>query len=321
MLLTDVVMPDMQGPELAERLRSVRPDLRVLFMSGYASSQLGGAALTTDSTHFIQKPFTMTELARSLERVLRPALAADKTRAGTARDSGRLFFAPRSLDFRARRALEGTMAIRLPLFRPELDPVDRIEIPTPCSVPWDSMYGDGRIRHCGSCRKNVYNVAELTRAQARTLIASREPVCLRIYRRPDGTVVTNDCWSRLRAARRRGMWAFLVMLVIVGWAQLAAMIVGLAGLRRLVLQPVMGGARPARTLPAPPRVEPPLPFEEAFPVPLPYLGELKGGSLMGGAIGTSQGLLGLPMDRPRHHEKTKPKKSEAAGHLMGRLGL
>jgi hypothetical protein len=32
------------------------------------------------------------------------------------------------------------MAIRLPLFRPELDPVDHIEIPTPCSVPWDSMY-------------------------------------------------------------------------------------------------------------------------------------------------------------------------------------
>ena len=102
------------------------------------------------------------------------------------------------------------MAIRLPLFRPEPDPVDRIEIQTPCSVPWEGMYGDQHVRHCGSCRKNVYNVTELTRAQALELIASREPVCLRIYRRPDGTVVTNDCWSRLRAARRRGMWALLV---------------------------------------------------------------------------------------------------------------
>ena len=73
MLLADVVMPDMRGPELAERLRSVQPDLRVLFMSGYASSQVAGAHLTADSTHFIQKPFTMTELARSLERVLQPA--------------------------------------------------------------------------------------------------------------------------------------------------------------------------------------------------------------------------------------------------------
>ena len=148
------------------------------------------------------------------------------------------------------------MAIRLPLFRPEPDPVDRIEIQTPCSVPWDSMYGDERIRHCGSCRKNVYNVAELTRAQATALIASREPVCLRIYRRPDGTVVTNDCWSRLRAARRRGMWAFLVMLVIVAWAQVAAMFVGVAGLRRLIPHRVIGSSPLAAAMVAPPSPSP-----------------------------------------------------------------
>jgi hypothetical protein len=148
------------------------------------------------------------------------------------------------------------MAIRLPLFRPEPDPVDRIEIQTPCSVPWDSMYGDERIRHCGSCRKNVYNIALLTRAQATALIASREPVCLRIYRRPDGTVVTNDCWSRLRAARRRGMWAFLVMLVIVAWAQVAAMFVGVTGLRRLIPHRAMGSSMLAPAMVAPPPPSP-----------------------------------------------------------------
>ena len=154
------------------------------------------------------------------------------------------------------------MAIRLLLFRPELDPVDRIEIPTPCSVPWDSMYGDRRVRHCGSSPKNVYKVAEFTRAQALELIASREPVCLRIYRRPDGTVVTNDCWSRLRAARRRGMWAFLAMLVIVGWAQLAAMFVGIAGLRRLVPRPATGSAPVAPVTAGKPIMRP-----AAFPPP------------------------------------------------------
>jgi hypothetical protein len=153
------------------------------------------------------------------------------------------------------------MAIRLPLFRPELDPVDRIEIQTPCTVPWDSMYGDERIRHCGSCRKNVYNVAELTRDQAMALITSRERVCLRVYRRPDGTVVTNDCWSRLRAARRRGMWAFLVMLVIVAWAQVAAMFVGIAGLRRLIPHRTMGS-----TMPVPAIVTTPLPVPPPIPV-------------------------------------------------------
>ena len=80
----------------------------------------------------------------------------------------------------------------------------------------------------------------LTRAQALELIASREPVCLRIYRRPDGTVVTNDCWSRLRAARRRGMWAFVAMLATVRWVQLVAMFVGIASLMRLVLRPATG---------------------------------------------------------------------------------
>ncbi len=214
------------------------------------------------------------------------------------------------------------MAIRLPLFRPELDPVDRIEIPTPCSVPWDSMYGDERIRHCGSCRKNVYNVAALTRAQAMELIVSREPVCVRIYRRPDGTVVTNDCWSRLRAARRRGMWAFLVMLVIVGWAQLAAMFIGLAGLRRLVLSPMMGGATAARAVPAPRPVEPAPPFDEAFPVPPPTLEDLTGGAFMGGLIGPSNDGFGLPRafknSQPRH-KKAKPPNDDPSGLIvMGR---
>jgi hypothetical protein len=211
------------------------------------------------------------------------------------------------------------MAIRLPLFRPELDPVDRIEIPTPCSVPWDSMYGDERIRHCGSCRKNVYNVAALTRAQAMDLIVSREPVCVRIYRRPDGTVVTNDCWSRLRAARRRGMWAFLVMLVIVGWAQLAAMFIGLAGLRRLVLSPMMGGAKAERTLPAPRPVAPAPPFEEAFPVPPPTLEDAMGGAFMGGLIGPSNDGFGLPRDfkNPQtRHKKAKLTKGEPSGLIV-----
>jgi hypothetical protein len=169
------------------------------------------------------------------------------------------------------------MAIRLPLLQPGLDPVDRIEIPTPCSVPWDSMYGDQRVRHCGSCRKNVYNISEMTRAQALELIASREPVCVRIYRRPDGTVLTNDCWSQLRAARRRGMWAFLAMLVIVGWAQLAAMFVGVAGLRRLIAKPAPGSSAVAPVTAGAPTVryaDPPVRFDDGFAagshLPLPF---------------------------------------------------
>jgi DNA-binding NtrC family response regulator len=71
LLLSDVVMPDMPGPELGARLRAMRPGLRVLYMSGYAPSLAGGVDMSLDSTHFIQKPFTMTELARSVEKIMR----------------------------------------------------------------------------------------------------------------------------------------------------------------------------------------------------------------------------------------------------------
>lgn len=67
------------------------------------------------------------------------------------------------------------------------------------------------------------------------LIGTREGrLCVRFYRRRDGTVVTADCWARLRAARRKGALAFLAMLVIVGVTQFFAMLTGVAGFSRLV---------------------------------------------------------------------------------------
>src|SRR6185436_2363339 len=57
LLLTDVVMPDMPGPELAARLRERRPDLRVLFMSGYADDRLSVQGVLAEGVHLISKPF------------------------------------------------------------------------------------------------------------------------------------------------------------------------------------------------------------------------------------------------------------------------
>lgn len=126
--------------------------------------------------------------------------------------------------------------------------LDALEVQTPCDVPWSSMQGDNRVRFCGHCRQNVYNIEVLARAEAVRLIGAREGrVCVRFHRRPDGTVVTADCWTRLRAARRKGLLAFAVMLVIVGAAQLFAMLTGLSGLRRLGAQ----GGLPAPCDPVP----------------------------------------------------------------------
>ena len=69
LLLTDVVMPLMSGPDLARRARSIRPGLRVLLMSGYARESLDREALGLDAG-FLAKPFTPGRLAAAVRSVL-----------------------------------------------------------------------------------------------------------------------------------------------------------------------------------------------------------------------------------------------------------
>jgi two-component system, cell cycle sensor histidine kinase and response regulator CckA len=68
LLLTDVVMPGMKGPELANRLRAMRPGLRVLMMSGYAADVVTGQDLKDGS--LVAKPFSPASLARAVRGAL-----------------------------------------------------------------------------------------------------------------------------------------------------------------------------------------------------------------------------------------------------------
>ena len=80
--------------------------------------------------------------------------------------------------------------------------LDEIKIATPCTASWDNMTGDERTRFCGQCKKNVYNISDMSRAQAEKLfIESEGKACLRLYRRADGTVITDDCPIGLRKVR------------------------------------------------------------------------------------------------------------------------
>ncbi|MGZ4481355.1 MAG: PAS domain S-box protein [Gaiellales bacterium] len=63
LVLTDVVMPEVSGPELGVRLASLRPETRVLYMSGYADSRLLNRGISDKRTYVLRKPFTPEELA------------------------------------------------------------------------------------------------------------------------------------------------------------------------------------------------------------------------------------------------------------------
>ncbi|GLI35630.1 PAS domain S-box protein [Desulforhabdus amnigena] len=70
LLLTDVIMPGLSGKELADRVRSMLPETRVLFMSGYTSNVIAHRGVLEDGMHFIQKPFSMSELDRVISETL-----------------------------------------------------------------------------------------------------------------------------------------------------------------------------------------------------------------------------------------------------------
>jgi PAS domain S-box-containing protein len=70
LLVTDVVMPDMTGPELYELLLKSHPDLKVLFMSGYTSNVIVHHGILDEGINFIQKPFAVNEFAERVKAVL-----------------------------------------------------------------------------------------------------------------------------------------------------------------------------------------------------------------------------------------------------------
>jgi CheY-like chemotaxis protein len=70
LMITDVVMPGMGGAELAERVRALRPETRVLFISGYADTAMAGRGLLESGAAYLQKPFTPRDIARKVRDVL-----------------------------------------------------------------------------------------------------------------------------------------------------------------------------------------------------------------------------------------------------------
>jgi len=101
---------------------------------------------------------------------------------------------------------------------PEKFDLSKLRIASPCSVAWNNMTGDERMRFCDLCQLNVYNVAGMTEAEVRDLLSLAEGrLCMRLMKRADGTVITQDCPIGLAAYRKRvARFAGATMAAILG---------------------------------------------------------------------------------------------------------
>jgi TonB family protein len=120
-------------------------------------------------------------------------------------------------------------------------PLEKIKVAAPCKAEWRWMYGDDRVRFCGQCNQNVYNLSAMTREQAEALILRTEGrLCVRFYRRADGTILTKNCSvglqaikDKFRSARTHIIAAVLAFLAYLGVLTLFN--------KRLILQPPIMG--------------------------------------------------------------------------------
>ncbi|HJQ33333.1 MAG TPA: hypothetical protein VJ866_14190 [Pyrinomonadaceae bacterium] len=84
------------------------------------------------------------------------------------------------------------------------NPLENVRVAAPCPADWEKMVGDERVRYCNKCELHVYNLSGMTRREAEALLSNTEGrLCVRFYRRDDGTILTRNCPVGLAAFKRR----------------------------------------------------------------------------------------------------------------------
>lgn len=182
-------------------------------------------------------------------------------------------------------------------------PLEAVRVATPCNADWNRMTGDERTRFCQSCAKNVYNLSGMTRAEAENLIREKEGnLCVRFYRRTDGTILTDDCPVALRAMRRPVRWtaSLLTMVFAPAFAFAAVLTAGKLnattfkdGLRSVPLFATVAGwfdpQVPPTTVAIAGAIAPmPVPTATPAPTPPPEMGEFTTAPVMGKMVDKTQ---------------------------------
>jgi hypothetical protein len=186
----------------------------------------------------------------------------------------------------AARMLEEVRAkARLPV-------LDNLRVASPCTASWADMTGDERVRHCGDCKKDVFNLSAMTRDEAQALIVAKAgALCVRYYQRHDGTILLADCTIGVQRRRRRRVAAAGAA------ALLAATGAGVLALRgrdaHLLVDEQAVPAQAERVFSAPvPNVAPPSPPDVG-------LREIKGDIDLDHGVRAKMGAV-APPPRPPH---------------------
>lgn len=180
------------------------------------------------------------------------------------------------------------MGRALPVFQ-----LDDISVASPCSMAWADMVGGDKVRFCGACQKNVFNLSGMARTEALDLIRATEGrMCVRFFRRADGTILTEDCpvgiQKALRRAKRMTLGALATTLgacaALIGFLSAGAMrktCQHIETVRATVTQeldpvPVMGEPLPVPAVPVE-ETRPPREIMGKIAAPAPNVREVKGG--------------------------------------------
>lgn len=123
----------------------------------------------------------------------------------------------------ARRARDALRELVQQIDRCRGSVLEDLRIASPCHERWSDMIGDDVVRHCARCDKHVYDLSSLPRAEAERVVREREgTLCVRFFRRTDGTVLTADCPEGAQRRRRRRLAIVASGIAGVGIAAAAA---------------------------------------------------------------------------------------------------
>ena len=130
------------------------------------------------------------------------------------------------------------MALKARLRALRLQQLSLIQVASPCSADWEEMEGDEKVRFCSGCQQHVYNLSAMdVEEAAERVVGDTDGLCIRFFRRPDGTVLTQDCpvgVDEKRLERRQAL------------RTIAGTAAGVAAAGAMLFTPTMGAyARPA----------------------------------------------------------------------------